>query len=84
MSPSARAVTPEISNELPGIIRSDFSMEGIDEGTELMVGLLDLLGDVVIVGELLGKNDGTTDGKLDGAFDIVGDSEGFAEGKVEG
>jgi hypothetical protein len=50
----ARAEASAISNELPGITKSVFSSDGFDEGGKLCVGMLDNVGDVVIVGTLLG------------------------------
>lgn len=86
VSPSltARAEASAISNELPGMTRSLFSSEGIDEGGELCVGLLDNVGDVVIDGTLLGYSDGASDGELDGELDVEGDIEGLIDGSEEG
>lgn len=47
-----------------------------------MVGLLDMVGEDVRVGELLGRNDGTPDGWVVGDFDVVGEKE--IEGEVDG
>jgi len=66
------------------MIRLAFSIVGIAVGTELVVGLLDMLGDIVIVGELLGSNDGATDGAIVGELDVDGDDEGLIEGSGEG
>ena len=51
-----------------------------------MVGLLDMLGEIVRVGELLGRNDGTTDGWVVGDADVVGgvETEGDADGDADG
>jgi hypothetical protein len=58
-SSSSSSVVPDNSNELEeNPPRSTFLMVG----TALVDGLLDVLGDCVTVGEVLGLNDGDTDG----------------------
>ena len=51
-----------------------------------MVGLLDMLGAVVRVGELLGRNDGAKDGWFVGDAEVVGkmEIEGEADGDADG
>lgn len=73
-----------MSSELPGITKSVFSSEGFDEGCKLCVGMLDKVGEVVMVGALLGLRDGASVGKFDGDLDVDGDSEGLTEGCEEG
>jgi len=57
---SARRAASAISKEFPGIVRSASS--GFTVGDALRVGLLDMVGEVVSVGESLGLNDGAKDG----------------------
>ena len=72
--------TSDIIKELPGISFSNFCSDGPEEGTELKVGLLDAVGDVVNVGALLGIIDGILDGNTEGELDVVGFWEGLIEG----
>ena len=77
-SSSAGRTASAISKEFPGIVRSASS--GFTVGDALRVGLLDMVGEVVSVGELLGLNDGAKDGCIEGDFDVDGNCEGLIEG----
>ena len=77
-SSSAGRTASAISKEFPGRVCSASS--GVTVGDALRVGLLDMVGEVVSVGEMLGLNNGAKDGCIEGDFDVDGNCEGLIEG----
>jgi len=73
---SIRAEASEINKEFPP---SGFKM-----GDALRVGVIEIVGEVFTVGELLGLNDGARCGCIEGRVEVDGDCEEPIEGELVG
>jgi len=79
-------ISPEKSNVNNESVGRGRLSVGFKVGDTLSVGLLDVVGDVVTVGESLGLDDGAIDGCAEGDLDVVGNEErdGCEEGCDDG